>query len=641
MCGISGIYAPRGERDPPQSELEAMIHTLRHRGPDGFGYYIANGIGLAHARLSIIDLATGDQPIRNEDGTVWVVFNGEIFNYVELRAAMVKRGHSFYTASDTEVLVHLYEDYGERFVEHLNGQFAIALWDARARRLLLARDRVGIRPLFYAWSDRRLIFGSEVKAILAEGSLRPSLDTQSLIETFSYWCPLEGRTAFEGVLQLPPGHLMIVEGSTARIERYWDWNFDEVDPPGSVSSATIEELRALLEDAVRLQLRSDVPVGVYLSGGLDSSAITSMVHRIADQPVHAFSLSFEDAEFDESRHQRTIGDSLGITRTEYRCTRREIADSFARAIRHIETPIIRTAPIPLMLLAQRVQEAGYKVVLTGEGADEVFGGYDLFREAKIRRWIARHPSSKWRGRLLERLYPYLTSSPTRGNAVSQQFFAGEQGDPTRSAFAQLPRIRSTQRALQFLSPDLRAKAALFDAPGALEHAFPCVSPTWPALGRDQYIEAHMLMTGYLLSSQGDRVAMANSVEGRFPYLDYRVIEFAGRLPPSAKLSCLREKHVLKQAVAPYVTEEIRARVKQPYRAPDSQSFFEAGRSHPVVEDLLDESRMRHAGYFQTRAVTQLVEKCRSGRAIGFGDNMAFVGILSTMALHAAFFESRR
>ncbi|MCP5138963.1 MAG: asparagine synthase (glutamine-hydrolyzing) [Chromatiales bacterium] len=636
MCGIAGIFSPPGERPSERPDLERMIHSLRHRGPDGFGYHMAPGIGLAHARLSIIDLTTGDQPIHNESGTVSVVFNGEIFNYLELRAELEARGHRFYTTSDTEVLVHLYEDFGERFVEHLNGQFAIALWDAPARRLILARDRVGIRPLFYTWSRQRLLFGSEVKAILAEGSLTPRLDAQSLIETFSYWCPLEGRSAFEGIHALPPGHLMIVEGTQSKVTCYWDWDFSNPAPPRGNHQERVEELRALLEDAVRLQLRSDVPVGAYLSGGLDSSAITSITQRITRQPVRAFSLTFEDAEFDEGDFQRLMGKALGVERTEFCCKHGDIAAAFGQAIRHVEAPMVRTAPVPLMLLAQRVREAGYKVVLTGEGADEVFAGYDLFREAKIRRWIAGNPDSAWRGRLLERLYPYLANSPTRSQAFARQFFAAGKEDPQHTAFAHLPRIRTTQRSLQFLSAGLREESRKFDAAAALADAFPRVTPAWPPLGRDQYIEAHTLMSGYLLSTQGDRMAMANSIEGRFPYLDHRVIEFACRLPPSSKLSGMREKHILKQAVAPWVPDQIRARVKQPYRSPDSQSFFAAGQPHPLVVEMLDAGRVRDAGYFDPLAVARLTEKCRSGKAIGFGDNMAFIGILSTMTLHATF-----
>jgi asparagine synthase (glutamine-hydrolysing) len=494
--------------------------------------------------------------------------------------------------------------------------------------------------LFYAWSGQRLLFGSEIKAILAEGSLAPRLDMQSLVETFSYWCPLEGRSAFEGIHALPPGHLMIIDAEHDRITRYWDWDFSNPQTWKAGRHDHTEELRALLEDSVRLQLRSDVPVGTYLSGGLDSSAIAGITQRITRQPLRAFSLTFEDAEFDEGDFQRVMSKALGVERTEYCCKRGDIAAAFARAIHHIEAPIVRTAPVPLMLLSQRVRESGYKVVLTGEGADEVFAGYDLFREAKIRRWIARNPGSAWRGRLLERLYPYLANSPTRSQAFAQQFFQAGPEDTQHAAFAHMPRIRTTQRSLQFLSADVRAQTRQFDAPTALARAFPQVTPAWQSLGRDQYIEAHTLMSGYLLSSQGDRVAMANSIEGRFPYLDHRIIEFACRLPPSTKLSGLREKHILKQAVAPWVPEQILARTKQPYRSPDSQSFFEAGQPHPLVLEMLDSRRIREAGYFDPVAVARLVEKCRTGKAIGFGDNMAFIGILSTMTLHADFMLAR-
>ncbi len=637
MCGIAGILSTGAAARPSQRELTTMIEAVRHRGPDGFGYHLDGEVGLAHARLSIIDLSTGDQPIFNEDRTVAVVFNGEIFNYVELRAALQARGHRFSTTSDTEVIVHLYEERGERFVDELNGQFAIALWDARRRRLVLARDRVGIRPLYFTWSGGRLLFGSEVKSILAEGSVAARLDATSLIQTFSYWSPLPGRSAFEGIESLRPGHLMVVEadGST-RTSCYWDWNFDQIDAPSVPLETRIEELRALLEDAVRLQLRADVPVGTYLSGGLDSSAVTAIASRQLGGTVRAFSLTFEDAEFDESGFQRTLADALGIDRTQQRCAKGDIAAAFATAVRHVETPIVRTAAVPLMLLSRHVRESGYKVVLTGEGADEVFAGYDLFREARIRRWVAAHPGSAWRGRLFERLYPYLANSPTRGRALTQQFFSGEGVDPARGGFAHGPRIRATQRALQFLAPELRAQAEAIDPLDELEASLPRLDARWPALARDQYVEAHTLMSGYLLVAQGDRVAMASSIEGRFPFLDHRVIEFACRLRPSAKLFGMREKHILKRAVAPWVPAAIVDRVKQPYRAPDSQSFFVDGRSADIVDDLLSPERLRRAGYFDADSVGRLVDKCRAGRAIGFGDNMAFVGILSTMALHDAF-----
>jgi asparagine synthase (glutamine-hydrolysing) len=641
MCGIAGILAMSGGAPPERAELETMIRTLRHRGPDGFGYYQAPAIGLAHARLSIIDLATGDQPIYNEDRSVAVVFNGEIFNYIELRAELRSRGHRFYTSSDTEVIVHLYEEFGTEFVDHLNGQFAIALWDTKQQRLILARDRVGIRPLYYARSGRRFLFASEAKALFAEGSMTPRLDRRSLGQALTYWAPLEGRSAFEGIAALPPGSLLTVDARGERLHRYWDWDFGAAEArPSRPVGEYAEELRSLLTDAVRLQLRADVPVGTYLSGGLDSSAITALVRDINRAPVRAFSLSFEDPEFDESAFQREVTARLGVVQTTLACTRAGIAARFPLAIWVTEEPILRPAPVPLMLLAGAVRAAGYKVVLTGEGADEVFGGYDLFREAKIRRWIDRNPDSKWRPRLLERLYPYLANSPAQGRAFTRHFFSHGTEHIGRPSFAHLPRWSTTQRSWQFFSPALRDELAGTDSMAELEALLPPAISGWPPLGRDQYVEAHTLMSGYLLSSQGDRVAMAHSVEGRFPYLDHRLIEFACRLPPQLKLCGLREKFILKQAVKDLLPAAIVARTKQPYRAPDSESFVEGGKLRDYVADALSPERIRDAGYFDPEAVGRLIEKCIAGRTIGFGDNMSFVGVLSTMLLHEAFVRGR-
>lgn len=611
-----------------------MIGRLHHRGPDGQGLHVQGPVGLAHARLSIIDLEGGAQPIHNEDRSVWVVFNGEIFNYLELRRELEARGHRFYTHSDTEVLVHLYEDHGEDFVSHLNGQFAIALWDARAERLLLARDRTGIRPLFYTQAGGRLLFASEVKALFAVQGVPRRLDLQALGEIFTYWAPLPPRTAFEGVLALPPGHLMTAGRGGSAVRRYWDWQFPAAPVPRPRSEEDCAaELRELLIDAVRLQLRADVPVGAYLSGGLDSSIITSLIHHYTDTPLRSFSVTFEDDEFDESRHQQALAAWLGTRHTAFHCRRADIAAAFPRVVQHAETPVLRTAPAPLMLLAQQVRAAGYKVVLTGEGADEVFGGYDLFKEAKVRRFMARAPDSAWRARILDRLYPYLQHSPAAGRAFAQRFFGEGAEHLGRPCFAHLPRWTTTRRAWQFFSADVQARLAAWDPLQAIEAMLPADIGRWEPLAQDQYLEAQTLLSGYLLSSQGDRMAMAASIEARFPFLDHRVIEFANRLPAGYKLQGLIEKHILKKSVAGLLPESIRRRTKQPYRAPDSQSFFSEGRPADYVEDVLSPACIAEAGYFDPRAVGKLFEKCRSGRAIGFGDNMAFVGIVSTMLLH--------
>lgn len=620
-----------------------MIHSLAHRGPDGFGYHMAPGVALAHARLSIIDLSTGDQPIHNPRRTVWTVFNGEIFNYVELRRELQAAGHVFYTQSDTEVIVHLYDRYGDRFVEHLNGQFAIALWDGERQRLVLARDRAGVRPLFIARSGGRLWFASEPKALHAVLPDTTDFDPLGLTQTFATWSAMEPRTVFAGIDSLPPGCLLVREADgSEHLQRYWDWTFpDAADTTPARYGRSVEEataeLRALLVDAVRLQLRADVPVGAYLSGGLDSSGIVAMIRGFTDTPVRTFSVAFEDGEFDESEHQQAMVRHLRTEHTTLRVRRQDIGAAFAHFVDHADTPVLRTAPVPLMLLAREVRAAGYKVVLTGEGADEVFGGYDLFKEAKVRRFWARQPGSRLRPRLLERLYGYLPNSPVRNPAFAQSFFGQGMEHLHRPIFAHVPRWATSSRALGLLAPEFRAR--LREAHGdwnpldAWEARLPAEIGRWSPLAQDQYVEAKSLLSGYLLSAQGDRVAMAHSIEGRVPFLDHRVIEFANRLPPSFKIRGLTEKYLLRRALADLLPADISTRTKQPYRAPDSACFFEGGVAIPAAAEALDPQRLRDAGIFDPAAVARLVEKCRNGRATGFADNQAFVGVLSTMLLH--------
>lgn len=615
-----------------------MLSRLVHRGPDDHGSWIDGPVGLGHTRLSIIDLATGHQPLCNEDGTVWVVFNGEIFNYKELRSLLIEKGHRFRTDSDTEVIVHLYEEHGERFVDHLNGQFAIGLWDTVRRRLILARDRNGIRPLFLTRVDGRLAFASEIKALFALSTVERALDPRAIAEVCTFWAPLAPRTVFSNVDSLPPGCLMVIDDTGCRTVRYWDWDFPSPDA-SRTEDDYIEELRALLTDAVRLQLRADVPVGTYLSGGLDSAIIAALAQREGAAALRTFSITFAEAEFDESIHQKTLVDYLGTQHSALHCSRADIAAAFPRTIYQAETPVVRTAPTPLMLLSAHVREQGYKVVLTGEGADEVFGGYDLFKEAKIRRFWGRFPDSAVRPRILERLYPYLKNSPASGRAFSSAFFGEGMDQAAQPYFAHIPRWTTTGRISRFFSAELRNAIGQWDPYRSILETLPEGMGNWSPMGRDQYVEAHTLMSGYLLCSQGDRVAMANSVEGRVPFLDHRLIEFGNRLPPHLKLRGLTEKYLLKKAAADWLPKSVLTRTKQPYRAPDSQAFFEKGVPVGYVAEMFDTQRLASAGYFDPGATLKLFEKCRSGRAIGFADNMAFVAILSTMLLHHQFVEN--
>ncbi|HEV2268340.1 MAG TPA: asparagine synthase (glutamine-hydrolyzing) [Steroidobacteraceae bacterium] len=638
MCGIAGALLVAGQAALP--DPARMITTLRHRGPDGTGFFRSPACALASARLSIIDLETGDQPVANEDESVWTVQNGEIFNFIELRAELQGLGHQFRTRSDTEVIVHAYEEYGDRFVARLSGQFALALWDARRQRLLLARDGVGIRPLFYARIGGRLLFASEVKAILAVAPEAAALDEQGLAQVFTFWGTVGPRTVFKGIRSLPPGHTLVVEKGAERLQRYWDWTFPQ--NPGRTDLSmdeAAEMLHALLTDVVRQQLRADVPVGAYLSGGLDSSGIAALA-RESVATLQTFSLTFDDPEFDESSYQSQMAAHLGVRHSSIRCTSLDIGNIFPELIWHTETPVLRTAPAPLMLLARHVHSQGFKVVLTGEGADEVFGGYDLFKEGKIRRFWARQPESAWRPLLLSRLYPYLTRSPVANRHFARLFFGQRLEELGNPFYAHAPRWSTTRGIFRFLSPEMQATLSSAQPEEELREQLPAGFGGWSGLARDQYIEVKTLLEGYLLSSQGDRVSLAHSVEGRVPYLDHRVIEFANALSSRYKLRGLQEKVLLRRSLKGIVPDSILKRAKQPYRAPDSACFFQGERPLPYVQELLSESNLRRTGYFDPEPVSRLLEKCRTGRALGAGDNMAFVAVLSTLLLHEQFFGGR-
>ena len=646
MCGIAGLVARRADVPPPSREqLEAMAGALRHRGPDEFGLYRDHRAGLAHARLSIIDLSTGQQPLANEDETLWVVFNGEIFNYVELRAELELLGHRFRTRSDTEVIVHAYEEWGAEAFTRFNGQWAVALWNAIDGSLVLARDPFGVRPLYICEHGGYLYFASEVKAIFAASAAIPrALDPRGLDEVFTFWTTVAPQTVYAGVTELEPGSTRIYEGDRVRTEPAYQPAYPrtpEEQFQGSLDDA-VQAVRTALEEATSLRmLRADVPVGSYLSGGLDSSLVAALGLRAKGAQFSTFSLRFADAEYDETEYQRLMVQHLGSDHHEVLVSRQDIADVFPTVIAHTERPILRTAPAPLFLLSRLVHEAGIKVVLTGEGADEMFAGYDLFREARVRRFWARQPQSRWRPALFDRLYPYLARSPVAQQAMARQFFGQQLERAGEPGFGHDPRWRGAAAQRRFFSPELQAAIAGLDVRGDLLATLPAGFGDWTPLAQDQYLEVRTLLSGYLLSSQGDRMLMANSVEGRFPFLDRNVAALAESLAPGFKLRVLDEKHVLKRAARGLVPEAVLARKKQPYRAPDALAFA----SGPVewIDEVASERALAEAGVFAPAAARQLIAKCRALAERGQfsnADNMALVGILSTQLVHDQFIRQR-
>ena len=652
MCGIVGVLNLSKQHPIEEDNLRQMLGMIRHRGPDEFGIYIDSDVGLGSARLSIIDLVSGQQPIANEDRTLWIVFNGEIYNYVELRAELEARGHRFATNTDTEVILHLYEDHGPACLDYLNGPFAIAIWDSQHNVLFLARDRVGIRPLFYAQRDGALIFGSEIKAILADPRLSAEIDPISLDQVFTFWSALSPRTIFRDVFEVPPGHYMIAQDGRIQTSRYWGLSFPAEPrheysrwPPDKTRAVdeAAEELHALLLDATRLRLRADVPVGAYLSGGLDSSTITALIRRHTDSHLETFSIAFSDPAFDESAHQKRMAQFLGTDHHVFHCDYADIGRAFPDVIWHTEMPMVRTAPAPLFLLSELVNQHNLKVVLTGEGADEFLGGYNIYKEAKVRRFWAKNPESAMRPSLLQRLYPYIANLSSGGGAYLAAFFKERLTDLDAPDYSHAIRWRNTARLKRFFSSDIKAvlaEGADKNHPfGAsiedvfLDQAF----FDWEPLARAQYLEITIFLSQYLLSAQGDRVAMAHSVEGRMPFLDHRLIEFCNQLPPSFKLRGLQEKYLLKRAVSRMLPEETWRRTKRPYRAPIHRSFFNES-TLDYVQDLLSPKDIERRGLFNPRATMGLISKIGRGIPLGENDDMALVGIISAQLVHVLFVD---
>lgn len=634
MCGIAGILTDRG-RTPERQSLERMVGALAHRGPDGSGMHIEPGVGLGHTRLSIIDVDGGAQPIHNETSSIWITYNGEIFNYVELRKDLETRGHRFYTHTDTEVIVHLYEERGERFVDELNGQFAFAIWDRNRRRLILARDRAGILPLFYSFTNHGLVFASEVKSLLASGYVPAAVDPDGLDEAMTFWAPVAPRTVFKGVSQLCPGEMLVAdEQQSVRRVRYWSWSFPRKGEHRRADESILrDELAGILGDATEIRLRADVPVGAYLSGGLDSSSLVALLKQRVPETLRTFSIGFDQGDLDETKYQQQIVRELSTAHQHVQCSNQDVANVFPRTILHAETPVLRAAPAPMQILSGVVRQSDVRVVLTGEGADEVLGGYDIFKEAKVRHFWARQPQSRWRPTLLKRLYPYLNFTSAQSAAYLREFFGVGIGTPDDPCFSHLPRWATTAQTKLFWSNDFRSTVT-GSAISRLRDTLPKMDD-WEPFNRAEYLESLTLLPSYLLASQGDRMLMANSVEGRFPFLDHRLIEFANRLHPSRKMRVLREKYLLKQAMAGKLPAAILARHKQPYRAPDAASFLQAEAPEYVTELIGRDAIVRH-GYFDPEKVALLVDKLRKTRAATPRDNMAFMGILSTQLWHARF-----
>ena len=609
MCGFAGILRTGTRPLPAPAVLRAMIGAVAHRGPDDSGELLNDRVQLAAVRLSIVDLKGGHQPVTGCDDRTAVVQNGEIYNHASLGSELRQRGHRIVDACDSSILPHLYEDLGPAFVQRLRGMFAIALWDSAAGRLVLARDRLGIKPLYYARTSDYLLFGSEVKALLASGLVAPELDPDSIDDLFSLSYPCPPRTMFRNVFELRPGHVLVSRpgAGAGTPQRYWRAPFR---PRGEHLRGRREDLEAEYRDrlqrTVYSHLMSDVPVATYLSGGLDSSAISALVKEVTGDPPTTFSIGFSDARFDETAFSAQVAEALGAPNERVVCdesTALELPDM----IWHTELPLQFPLALPMMRLSARARAQGFPVVLTGEGADETLAGYDCFRGDRLRRLFDRPGLRAFRSLAYRRLYRWA-GSPT-GLA---EFLLGVEARPAAAVRQEFRGVYPSWYHLwQMLDLERTPLLALRDRAVRPPHEAP---EEWGHLVREDAAELHPVDAALALELEtrlpswilliGDRASMAHGVEARVPFLDHELVEFAAALPPAFKLRGMQEKSVLRAALQGRLPEPIRTRQKRPFYTPLAGWFF--GESTPdYVEELLGEPALRDAGWFEPGVVARL------------------------------------
>ncbi len=636
MCGIAGICDFPPESYNQEHVLKQMLAQIHYRGPDECGILTSSHVAMGNVRLNIIDLEGGTQPISDQSQRYWIVFNGEIFNYLELKQELEREGCQFRTKSDTEVLVQLYASYGEACLSKLNGQFAFAIWDKKTGNLFFARDRVGIRPFYYTSQKGTFLFASEIKSILQHPKVTPQINNKALLQTFTFWSPLSPNTFFKDIYELPPGHYMNLKDGKIEIKRYWDLDFSGKENY-SLPEAK-ERFEALLNDAIKLRLRSDVPVAAYLSGGLDSTATTSFIKKLQPQNLQTFSIGFDEAQFDETDYQNEASAYLKTEHKRFTCKNEEIGEYFAKVIWHTEAPIIRTAPAPMFFLSRLVRDNNIKVVITGEGADEMLAGYNIFKETIIRQFWAKYPDSKYRPLLLKKLYPYIPYIRDANPGMLKMFFGYKLQETNSPVYSHLIRWNNTSRIVNYLSSAKINGYDTYDPVDDVINSLPENFKTWTPLAKAQWLEINIFMSGYLLSSQGDRMAMANSVEGRYPFLDHRLMEFCASLPEKFKLNGLTEKYLLKKVMADKLPERIVNRPKQAYRAPISHLISETG-SSDLIRSVMTEDKVKSYGIFDPLKVFGLKQKYARGKNISEMDDMALVGIISTQLLYDQFIQN--
>lgn len=635
MCGIAGIVDFNNNHNCI-STIKSMLQAISYRGPDESGVFHSSSATLGNVRLSIIDISGGQQPLSDLTGRYWIVFNGEIFNYMELRDELENEGFRLKTRSDTEVLVQLYALNGKNCLNKLNGQFAFAIWDKQEKELFIARDRIGIRPLFYNLSDSIFSFASEIKALFRSDHIKCEFSNQILAQVYTFWNSITPKTVYNNIFELPPGSYAMFNREGFNTGQYWSLNFNNKSYYSL--SESLEQLDDLFNNAVRLRLRADVEVAAYLSGGIDSTSTVAYIKKIEPGVLNTFSIGFADKDFDETKYQEEAVTRLETNHKSINCSSMDIAEYFPKVVWHSETPLTRTAPTPMMILSRLVRENNIKVVITGEGSDEILAGYDIFRETIIRKFWASQPGSSLRPMLLQRIYPDIPHLRDASPNILKMFFGYKLEDTDDPFYSHLLRWNNSNHIKKHFSQEIKDSLSDYSPLDDLNNILPGDYNKWDALSKAQWLETTIFMSGYLLSSQGDRMAMANSVEGRYPFLDHRLIEFCSSLPSSFKLKGLNEKYLLKKLMKGKIPDSIIKRAKQPYRAPISSVFL--GKNAPeYVKEMLSDGYTKRVGIFDLDSISRMIDKIEKTGVASEVENMALTAILSTHLLHHQFIEN--
>ena len=630
MCGITGIYYKNLEIESSKKTLLDMTASLQHRGPDNWGYYLSREMMLGQTRLSIVDLSSGIQPM--QIGDYILTYNGEIFNYIELRKELESLGIRFNTNSDTEVLLRMFIQYGVDSFEKLNGQFACLIWNRKEKELTIVRDRFGIRPLYYMEYGGKYYFGSEMKVFdQIPGYERTYNPTQLFIHGL-LWNTCGSNTVYNEINSLPSGNYAVFKnGRIIKTERYYELgktykeeirNFADVE----------EEFKALLDNAVELRLRSDVPVGAYLSGGIDSSVILSLISKHTTNIYKTFSITFEDKEYDESFYQNEMAQRINTEHHKVNITYDMVDQAFPETIYHTERPVFRTAPTPLFLLSDLVRKNNIKVVLTGEGADELLWGYDSFKEVRLLEFWSKYPDSKLRPLLIKKLYPHLNHyKDEQQYGMIRMFYEGFLHEVDNELASGNIRTHNNSILRNYFNKDLNIHFDKAQLLSEYKQDEPSQFRNWNSLQKNQHLEMRSLLAGYLLSSQGDRMSLAHGVEGRYPFLDYRVVDMLFKVNDNFKLNGLNQKYLLKKAFSNDIPESIINRPKRPYMSPDLKSFIKQnGKLTENASFFLESDLIKDYHIFNPKWVNRFLTKFKEEvpEYIGYRDNMIITFILS-------------